>query len=890
MTHRATHPTENGRGARGRGVGSRWEALALAVPVGLFVAGVAVSPSGLHNELGFAGTVERWVASGAAAADGARAALLVDLAFAVSVATIGTAVLARAARWTYPRRRRGGWRLVPYAALAAGVLDVVETLLVLAHFDGTPPGWLPPTVAAIRWWMLGAYALALFGAVGLVVGPALAPVLRPMLRRLFGLLDTGAHPPLDPPAASEPGPGEGIGIALSGGGIRAAAVALGALRALDTVDTSATVDTPATAAASARSSVFGRSRWVCAVSGGAYAAGGWRITRRPGGTVDPPASGQRDGLFDADGPWARSVAARRRFVDNGYGSLLGGVLGALARFAVVFGTVASAGYVVGFAAGRAVRSYAIHPAFGDSTALTPARLVWPWLPALVLAVALWLASGARRDAARARLRAAAFAIGSAALALATQLVGVPFGIQRGPSLFRQIAQMLTPRDSANAGAGILGLLTSLGIVSAVVGVLRSHATRRWLYLGGVAHAVAWLLLAGKVADSLARDDTAWPNRWQVGLPLAAATVPAALLVALAWIAAADTIAAHRLTLGGIYRKRLAGTFALTAPGPGEPAVPLPPLGYADEPAWSAYADGKARGPELIIAASAHSSKLEPAGVKGVALTFRPRAITLHRVPGADDSVPSWQYPRGSWWDGYPRCWLVSRSMALTGAAFASAMGRQALGTTNSLLAATNLRLGAWVPNPRHVDWFADPVTSPRVNLTYLVKELFGVYDLEHDAFVYVADGGHRENLGLVELLRERPRVAVVVDASGDRPGSFNTLREAIEVAHAELGIRIDVDWGPIAHPGEGQLGDPFPEDCVTTGTIHYPDGTQATLAYGRYQLSRRAPAALVAFAALDPKFPCYPTGDQFLTAAQFDHLVLLGEHVGMRLRDRVPAA
>ena len=293
--------------------------------------------------------------------------------------------------------------------------------------------------------------------------------------------------------------------------------------------------------------------------------------------------------------------------------------------------------------------------------------------------------------------------------------------------------------------------------------------------------------------------------------------------------------------------------------------------------------------------TAHSSTLEAGGVKGVAFTFRPRAVTLHRTPGADDSVPTWSYPSGSWWDGYPRGWIVSRSMALTGAAFASAMGRQALGTTNALLAATNLRLGAWVPNPRHADWFADRHHSPRVHLGYLAKEIFGRYHLDRDAFVYVADGGHRENLGLVELLRERPRTELVVDASGDRPGTFATLREAIDVARAELGAEITLDWERIEPPRTDRPGPTLPADCVTTGHIAYADDrpglpASATLHYGRYQLSQVAPAELVRFAAMNPRFPGYPTGDQFLTEEEFDHLVLLGEHVGTRLRESMAAA
>ena len=52
------------------------------------------------------------------------------------------------------------------------------------------------------------------------------------------------------------------------------------------------------------------------------------------------------------------------------------------------------------------------------------------------------------------------------------------------------------------------------------------------------------------------------------------------------------------------------------------------------------------------------------------------------------------------------------------------------------------------------------------------------------------DGGHWENLGLVELLRHRCRTVYCIDASGDSPPFATTLAEAITLAYEELGVRI----------------------------------------------------------------------------------------------------
>jgi hypothetical protein len=312
---------------------------------------------------------------------------------------------------------------------------------------------------------------------------------------------------------------------------------------------------------------------------------------------------------------------------------------------------------------------------------------------------------------------------------------------------------------------------------------------------------------------------------------------------------------------------------------------LAPLGYSDEPPWPAF--DQVAGPELVVCATAHATREQLGGLPALAFTFRPRGVTLYNE--AEDSQPfigPGQYPHGSWWDGYPRGWVPTRSVAITGAAFASAMGRQSLGTTNALLVAFNIRLGCWIPNPALWHAFADdPDHAPRVHIGYLVKELFGSYHPNRDPFIYVADGGHRDNLGFVEQLRERPKSVFVIDASGDTPGKFTTLKQAIELADVELGIIVTIDepeWANILHPPDG-----LPKDCVAKGTIRYPDGSpDGTLYYGRHQVSVTSSEPIRHFAAENPKFPNYSTGNQFLSDAEFEHLVALGTEVGTRLRLR----
>lgn len=875
----------------------------LAIPLALFLTVTLTEPFALfHLHLDLAGTPGRFAGTAVRAGrSDARAALWLDNVFAIAWLAIVPGLLqAGRDRWTPERRTMfGTWAMVPALAVAAGVADLVENLLALAAVGKDhPPLALTLVLVTVAWLKLLLYLVAVVGVFALVVGPLTAPWIRPVMRRVFGQLDrlAGSHPAPperptddiaevtgpDPQASSGSDGGPQIGICLSGGGIRAASVGLGALRGFDRV--------PDAAAAAAASSLFRRARWLVAVSGGSYTAGGWRITRRPGASVPPPEQAVRDGLFGADTPWATTVRRRRHFVANGALGVVTGALNVLARTVVVFGAVLAATYLIAAGAGRLVRSRVVHPAFplsevtGEPLGLRDflaLRLVVPVVVVFVLSVVFTVAArrrpiGAHRSGLVRVARGWLVAGGVLALAL----IGVPLGVRYGNALLGA----LSPSSDPNSAAGLLGVVALVGVVvTVVVVVLAVTGTTkvRVMQLGGVLLGVVLFLGGGKVADSIAYGARSLWTTWP--LPFGAARLPVAA-VAAAWLGLVGLIASHRLTLGGVYRKRVAATFGLSDRVAGDGT--LHPLSYSAEPLWPSYRG--AAGPELIVAATAHTSSGAFDGVKAYGFTFRPGSISLHDRPDGDSAViDTLDYPVGSWWDGYPRGWLVSRSMALSGAAFASAMGRAALGSTNQLLVALNLRLGAWLPNPRYVRWFADPAVAPRVHLGYLAKELFGRYRPERDPFVYVADGGHRDNLGLVEAVRERPDVVCCIDASADPPGTFAALNEALSLARAELGVEIDIEAG-LARL-RGATGSTLPADCVAEGVMRYPassGGGTARLLYGCAQVSAVAPQGLRDYAALHPPFPRYSTFDQFLDDDEHLMLVALGEHVATRMVER----
>ncbi len=281
-------------------------------------------------------------------------------------------------------------------------------------------------------------------------------------------------------------------------------------------------------------------------------------------------------------------------------------------------------------------------------------------------------------------------------------------------------------------------------------------------------------------------------------------------------------------------------------------------------------------PELLICATAQRNDVSPNGFRADSFAISPTAVSYRdrRVP-TDAYLAALTGRRGS------AAATVSDWMATTGAAFSSAMGRFSYGSTNALLAATNIDLGEWVPNPAKV---ADGWTGfPPIRLGYLIKEIFGIYD-HNDANVFVADGGQWENLGMVELLRRRCDVVMCLDASGDTPNTFTTLYQTAELAVTELpGVSIDLDFLPDLKAGDRQPA----AASVGSGAIHYPDAPPGLLLYAKAQVSADLPVDLLRYAAADTTFPHYSTGNQFLADPQFRNLVALGEFDGDRLSDLV---
>ena len=217
------------------------------------------------------------------------------------------------------------------------------------------------------------------------------------------------------------------------------------------------------------------------------------------------------------------------------------------------------------------------------------------------------------------------------------------------------------------------------------------------------------------------------------------------------------------------------------------------------------------------------------------------------------------------------------AVAVSGAAFSPAMGKMGR-PERFLLALGNLRLGVWYPNPRFLNdpderkWYATHHPRP----VHLAKEALGLHRAD-DRWVYVTDGGHYENLGLVELLRRRCSEVYCFDASGDTPDTFGTLADAMRLAREEMEIEIVFDPTPLKPNDDGisPIG-------VWAGVIRYQDGARGWLVLAKLAVPMTAPFDIIDLARTLPAFPNHPTADQLYTDQKFEAYRALGFHLGQQ--------
>jgi putative NADH-flavin reductase len=696
------------------------------------------------------------------------------------------------------------------------------------------------------------------------------------------------------------------GICVSGGGIRSASVALGALQALREEE------------------VLSHADYLVSVSGGGYTTGALQLalTDRCGKAA------QVDRVFAPGSPEEDYLRRHSSYIADGLGQWLVALAvlfrGVLSSLVVIGLTVTAVGLVIGGFYG-----YVPIVDGGNLAKLRPRFLVhnaphpgFPRIPAGVwvavgifaaLAVLVYLVQLSLMQQWSARARVFNWIVEAlTGITALLAIVGVALPALLWVSSWVTWHLGVSTRAAAAAVGSLSVILTYLGAITATLWrnrttLAKSAGTVTGVSKGPVSQVlpnsmiqmiIMWiclvvLILVGLLACGWAATSGLVDSWWAL-IPVGALAVIAA------------RVDQTSFSLHPFYRRRLASAFAVrrAARRAGDVAEPY----GEEEMTWlSDYAGCRDRFPDVTFNATANITGQDrtPPGRRAVPF------MLAHDYIGG---------PQAGWvrtdflHDLTERSPIrgdltVEAAMAISGAAFASAMGSQTR-FYEVFLAISNARLGAWLPNPhfvalklQHLDDWTIPGLPRRRGLSYFAREIFNVHP-STGRLLLCTDGGHYDNLGLVEMLRRRCKRIYCIDASGAGPPLDDTLAGAIALAREELGVEITLtdaalDLVPggrdlLKPPGSlADLNKRLSKSAVTIGKITYPEipnhkETHGVLVFAQAILTPDMLYQLLDFPQDDVGFPRDSTADQWFNAAQFDAYQQLGRIIGQAAA-RAPA-
>lgn len=359
--------------------------------------------------------------------------------------------------------------------------------------------------------------------------------------------------------------------------------------------------------------------------------------------------------------------------------------------------------------------------------------------------------------------------------------------------------------------------------------------------------------------------------------------------------------ANRTSLHHFYRERLSSAYLVRRTATGAPQQ----IDYSEALRFSQSApqDG---GPRLVSCAVANVTDFDVVPTDRDCTSF----VFGHDVMGLTDeilpdgaTVPSAVYEFAA--DFRYRDATIPAALAISGAAFSPLAGREnaRIAPYRLVLALANARLGVWLPNPLWVDpgaiaarraryqsswqwrrWEATRALFTKPNPFLVTREAFGRTSVL-DRFLYVTDGGHYDNLGLVEALRGNPREVIVLDASNDPEDSFRTLGRAVATARMDLGCDIEINPREMRKVGEERAAAAWGR-----GTISYRDrdpdtGQRLTgdLWLAKCIMLADLPWDVETYSADNPSFPRTSTGNQLYGEFDVEAYRMLGQEVTRRM-------
>ena len=244
---------------------------------------------------------------------------------------------------------------------------------------------------------------------------------------------------------------------------------------------------------------------------------------------------------------------------------------------------------------------------------------------------------------------------------------------------------------------------------------------------------------------------------------------------------------------------------------------------------------------------------------------------------------------------------LATAMAASGAAVSPNWGYHTNPATAFLMTMFDVRLGLWIPNPRHSPLAGQklgvkPDTPPKPSSPVfaparLASELLGSVN-DTSNYVYLTDGGHFDNMGLYELVRRRCYKIVICDAEEDGDYSYEGIGDAIRKCRIDFGAEIELDLSPTRPNAKSLLSTAH----VIRGTIRYPEtpsDQKGAVWYIKASLTGKPPAAgedanaelpdapgdVQNYKLQHPHFPHDSTAEQWFTESQFESYRRLGQSI-----------
>jgi len=226
------------------------------------------------------------------------------------------------------------------------------------------------------------------------------------------------------------------------------------------------------------------------------------------------------------------------------------------------------------------------------------------------------------------------------------------------------------------------------------------------------------------------------------------------------------------------------------------------------------------------------------------------------------------------------------AVAISGAAANSDSGVAGSGLTikpliSAIMTIFNLRLGYWVVNPN-----PEVQANQKVMPSFLSPGFWGVTGRskinETSKYIQLSDGGHFENLAMYELIRRHCKLIICSDAEQDGEFTFGSLANIIEKARVDFGVEIKIsaaDLDGLKYSEDESGGVVFAKKAYTVAEIIYPgDEPAGKLVYIKTTLTSDIPAELISYKQSHSAFPDETTADQFFNEKQFEAYRVLGLH------------